>query len=151
VKPRNVPADEICDNPRNDILDVVFDVPAHGPGNVPDDGPDNKLDDWVSFELAAKPVLSLVFRLAMRPDFGVGERLGVRLCLRLCPSLVLRLYVGLRLSLSMRLGVVSGLKLKELAGNRPEARPVEGLVDKPSPGPPPGWNFACGCPFWPVR
>jgi hypothetical protein len=55
------------------------------------------------------------------------------------------------LSLSVRLGVVPGLKLKELAENRPQARPVEALVDRPSPGPPPGWNLACRCPFWLVR
>jgi hypothetical protein len=69
-------------------LDVVFDTPAYGPSNVPDDSPDNKPDDRVSFELAARPVLPLVWRLAMKSDFGVGERPGVRLSLSLCRSLV---------------------------------------------------------------
>jgi len=87
----------------------------------------------------------------MKPDFGVGERPGVWLCLSLCPSLVLWLHVELRLSLFVRLRVVPGLKLKELAENGPQASPVEALVDKPSPGPPPGWNSACRCPFWLVR
>jgi hypothetical protein len=151
VKLRKVPADVICDSLRNGDLDVVFDVPAHGPGNVADHSPDNKLDDRVSFELAARPLWPLIWRLAMKPDFGVGERLGVRPCLSLCRSLVLRPHVGLWLSLSVRLGVVPGLKLRELAENGPQARPVEGTVDKPSPGPPPGWNYACRCPFWPLR
>jgi hypothetical protein len=89
VKSSKVPAEVICDGPRNRVLDVVFDVPAHGPGNGADDSSDNKLDDEVSLKLAVRPVLSLVLRLAKRPDFAVGERPRVRLCLSLCRSLVL--------------------------------------------------------------
>ena len=151
VKSCKGPADVICDSLRNGDLDVVLDVPAHGPGNSPEDKPDYKLNDRVSFELAARPVLPLVWRLTMKPDFGVGERPGARPCLSLCRSLVFWLHVGLWLSPSVRLRVVPGLKLRELAENGTRATRVEAPVDKPSPGPPPGWNSACRCPFWLVR